>query len=93
MEKGNTTVVALLKENGFLAAWKSNLRQVFVEAIVDRKSETLLEVINDLIEPGNTIISDCWKVYDCLKDEMFQHLTVNHTYNFVDPDTRNRLLI
>ena len=37
--------------------------------------------------PGTTIISDCWKSYNCLNNEGFQHLTVNHTYNFVDPDT------
>ena len=31
-------------------------------------------------------MSDMWKAYDCLKDEGYTHLTVNHSLNF-DPDT------
>ena len=52
-----------------------------------RDSHTLLKCIKDYIEPGSTIISDCWKAYDCLSDEGFRHLTVNHSVNFVDPQT------
>lgn len=33
------------------------------------------------------IISDCWKTYNCLSFEDYVHLTVNHSYNVVDPDT------
>ena len=32
-------------------------------------------------------MSDLWRAYDCLNDEGFQHLTVNRSLNFVDPDT------
>ena len=39
------------------------------------------------IEPGTTIISDYWKAYDCLDREGFQHLKVNHSINFKDPET------
>ena len=28
-----------------------------------------------------------WKAYDCLKDEGYEHLRVNHSLHFVDPDT------
>ncbi|GFT77566.1 nucleic-acid-binding protein from transposon X-element [Trichonephila clavipes] len=36
-----------------------------------------------------TIIADCWKGYnhDVLTTEGFNHLTFNHSLNFVDPDT------
>ncbi|XP_023310445.1 uncharacterized protein LOC108908143 [Anoplophora glabripennis] len=53
----------------------------------DNSKETLLQVIKNWVLPGTTIISDCWKSYDCLADEGFQHETVNHSKNFVDLDT------
>ena len=30
-------------------------------------------------------MSDCWRGYTRLEDEGYQHLTVNHSQNFVDP--------
>ncbi|XP_076620040.1 uncharacterized protein LOC143341192 [Colletes latitarsis] len=36
---------------------------------------------------GTTIISDCWKAYDCLNHKGYKHLTVNHKMNFVDPNS------
>ena len=32
-------------------------------------------------------MSDIWRAYDCLWDEGYNHLTVNHSLNFVYPDT------
>ena len=32
-------------------------------------------------------MSDLWKSYDCLQNEGYQHLIVNHSLNFVDPNT------
>ena len=39
------------------------------------------------ITAGTRVMSDMWTAYDCLKDENYTHLTVNHSLNFVDPDT------
>ena len=51
----------------------------------DRSAGTLLKIIKDRVKPGSTIISDCWRAYDCLESEGYQHLKVNHSLNFVDP--------
>ncbi|KAF0750971.1 DDE Tnp IS1595 domain-containing protein [Aphis craccivora] len=52
-----------------------------------RDKDTLLTAINDWILPGTTIISVCWKSYQCLEDEGFFHLTVNHSIQFKNPET------
>ncbi|GFV23249.1 mitotic-spindle organizing protein 2A [Trichonephila clavipes] len=45
------------------------------------------KVIREWILPGTTIISDCWRAYECLSDEGYRHLTVNHSLTFKDPET------
>ena len=52
-----------------------------------RDKDTLLPIIRAHILPGTCVMSGMWKVYDYLKDEGYTHLTVNHSINFVDPDT------
>lgn len=59
----------------------------FLVPVDRRDKETLLPIIRDCILPGTTVISDCWKAYNTLGDEGYVHLTVNHSVNFVDPDT------
>ena len=62
-------------------------REFFMVSVADRISATLLDVIHQYIENGSTIVSDCWKAYDCLESEGYKHLKVNPSVNFVDPDT------
>ncbi|CAF1096510.1 unnamed protein product [Brachionus calyciflorus] len=50
-----------------------------------RDGETLLALINKHVAKGSTIITDCWKSYNGLENDGFEHLRVNHNYNFVDP--------
>ena len=52
-----------------------------------RDAETLLAIIGRHVEAGTTIMTDCWKSYIGLTDQGFNHLTVNHSCHFVDPDT------
>ncbi|KAJ8976845.1 hypothetical protein NQ317_012969 [Molorchus minor] len=56
-------------------------------AVEDRTSDTLLKIIQEKIKPGTTIFSDCWKAYECLSEKNYQHLTVNYSVNFIDPET------
>ncbi|XP_039279151.1 uncharacterized protein LOC120350347 [Nilaparvata lugens] len=63
--------------------------QRFLVKVPNRGADTLLTEILNHIEPGSTILSDCWKGYKSeeLENAGFTHFTVNHKYNFVDPDT------
>ena len=62
-------------------------KRCFFASVEDRSADTLVSLIKEHIAPGTTIISDCWKAYSSLGKEGYQHLTVNHSLNFVDPDT------
>lgn len=61
--------------------------RVFMVVVEDRKATTLVPLIERWIEKGTTIISDCWKAYDKLDKEGYQHLTVNHSILFKNPET------
>jgi transposase-like protein len=61
--------------------------RTFFVPVPDRSAETLVAIIRDWIEPGTTVISDCWGAYYHLEEEDYTNLTVNHTIGFVDPET------
>ncbi len=52
-----------------------------------RDANNLLKIINDHVEKGTTIMTDCWRGYSGLTADGFHHLTVCHKYNFIDPET------
>lgn len=68
--------------------FQRDTKNIFLVPVENRSAETLLRVIREWILPGTTIISDCWKSYDMLQHEGFQHLKINHSLNFVDPEDR-----
>jgi len=47
-----------------------------------RDAPTLLDLIERHVHKS-TVITDCWHAYDQLDQHGWQHLTVNHEYNFV----------
>ena len=67
--------------------WCREIKESFMYSIPDRSAQTLLPIIQATIRPGTTIMSDMWAAYGGIAAMGFQHLTVNHTLNFVDPQT------
>lgn len=60
----------------------------YLEIVPNRKAETLLQIIYDHVAEGSIIISDSWSSYKKIKElKNFTHLTVNHKYNFIDPES------
>ena len=62
--------------------------RVVAEVCGDRKAETLIPIIQSTIKPNSEIWSDLWKAYGSLNNLGFTHKTVNHSENFVDPNTK-----
>jgi transposase-like protein len=61
--------------------------RTFLVPVPDRTADTLTAIIREWIEPGTTIVSDCWGAYRDLDTLRYTHRTVNHSLYFVDPDT------
>ncbi|GBL63928.1 hypothetical protein AVEN_221020-1 [Araneus ventricosus] len=65
---------------------KEGAKGVFC-VLEDRTAETLIEITKKYVEPGSTVLSDCWKYYNGLTAEGYVHYTVKHSQNFKDPVT------
>lgn len=62
-------------------------RDGFLVAVNARDANTLLPILQEYVLPGTTIVSDLWGAYRTINNLGYQHLTVNHSINFVDPVT------
>jgi len=58
--------------------------RTFLVPVPDRTADTLMAVIDAWIEPGTTVISDCWGAYRNLDTRGYTHRTVNHSIGFVN---------
>ena len=56
----------------------------FMVVVDDRRAVTLISIIQRYIRP---IISDEWRAYSTLSSLGYTHQTVNHSQNFVGPNT------
>ncbi|MGL5706783.1 MAG: transposase [Aeromonas sp.] len=59
--------------------------KVFLQLVPNRQADTLLPIISQVCRDGTIIVSDQWRAYFNIADLGFEHSTVNHSYNFVDP--------
>lgn len=57
---------------------------LFLVAVHDTSAETLLSLIEQWIEPGTEIISNCWDPADRLGEEGYDHLMANHSLHFLN---------
>ena len=64
-----------------------NTKNCLAVSVEDRSADTLSPIIQKLVLPGTTIISDCWKAYSQLEEEGYQHQTVNHSKDFIKKET------
>lgn len=61
-------------------------KECFLLPVPNRSARTLLPIILENVAPGTTIITDEWRSYRKLGDT-YEHMTVNHSVNFVHPIT------
>ena len=61
-------------------------KECFLYSVPDRSAQTLIPIIQQAVLSGSTVISDEWAAYNRLSD-FFTHETVNHSINFVDPQS------
>lgn len=62
----------------------------YMSIVPDREAPTLLNIIYNRCHPGTIIYSDCWSSYNKIsKLKEFDHKTVNHSVNFIDPESGN----
>ena len=58
----------------------------YVKVVPDRRRETLLPIIQRVVRDGSIVVSDEWRAYSTIS-QTFEHQTVNHRLNFVNPET------
>ena len=59
-----------------------------MEVVQKHDADTLLPIIERIACPGSIIHSDQWRVYHSIHQRLqLDHGTVNHSLNFVDPET------
>jgi len=77
----------VLRGQWVFGGYKRDSGRIFIVPVKDRTVETLLHEIRNRIAPGSIIYSDSWRAYTNTKSYGYDHYTVNHEQNFVDPTT------
>lgn len=76
----------ILRGQWMFGGIERNTKKAFILPVPNRRTETLLPLIEQYVAPGTVIHTDCWRAYDVLRQhENYTHKTVNHSQNFVDP--------
>ena len=62
-------------------------KKAFIVPVENRNANTMRNIIIDNVHQGSTIVTDEWRAYGAALRNLteFTHVTVNHSFNFVDP--------
>ena len=71
---GKVPVFGLLKRGG----------HVFTVMIPNARTNTLLPIMEEMIQPDSIVYTDSFRSYDALDISRFQHVRINHSERFVD---------
>nr|XP_055075339.1 uncharacterized protein LOC129454779 [Misgurnus anguillicaudatus] len=66
---------------------KSARRRPILRLVKKRNKETLVPIIKKHVKRQSLVVSDEWKAYASLSQEGYKHVRVNHSKNYVDPQT------
>jgi len=72
----------------YVAGVERGSKKAFIVPVENRNANTMRNIIVDNVHQGSTIVTDEWRAYGAALRNLpeFTHLTVNHSFNFVDPD-------
>ncbi|XP_065652712.1 uncharacterized protein LOC136079989 [Hydra vulgaris] len=88
MFKRKNSVGHVVEQHWIFGAYDLMTKKGYLTRVEDRSAATLVPLIQRWVAVGSTIHSDQWAAYNNLYNIGFNHLTVNHTTNFVDPVTQ-----
>ena len=71
---GKVAVFGILKRGG----------KVYTRMIEDAKSDTLMPIIRNKIQPDSIVHTDCFRSYNALDVSEFHHFRINHSTHFVE---------
>jgi hypothetical protein len=71
----------------FFGGYCTAQKRGFLLPVASRDAATLVPLIQKHVASGSRIHSDQWGAYTHLTSYGWVHLTVNHSQNFVDPDS------
>ena len=69
---GKVAVFGILKRGG----------KVYTQVILDAKSDTLMPIIRQKIQPDSVVYTDHWRAYNALDVSEFKHYRINHSKLF-----------
>ena len=77
-----------------LGGYQIGTKKAFLQIVPNRLRETIFPIIKTIVKPGSFIATDKFSVYHSLNNlrdsrgfKLYAHFSVNHSENFVDPDT------